>query len=138
MSEFERRIKEFWARITAGVSGSAKTAGRKRDESTANLRREATARAQQAAAKARDLRDTDTAKKAASALHDLREGEAGKKAEAAINDLRGTQTAKKAEAALSDLRQRESVKKAEESARKVLHDLFSGGSDSADGSTPAS
>ncbi len=39
-------------------------------------------RAQQAAAKARDLRDTDTAKKAASALHDLREGEAAKKAEA--------------------------------------------------------
>jgi membrane protein involved in colicin uptake len=116
MSEFERRIKELWARLTAGLSSSAKTAGRKRDESSANLRREATARAQQAAAKARDLRDSETAKKAASALHDLRSSETGKKAEAAI----------------ADLRQREPVKKAEESARKVLHDLFSGGSDSTD------
>ena len=138
MSEFERRIKELWSRITGGLSSSAKTAGRKRDESSANLRREAAARAQQAAAKARDLRDSETAKKAASALHDLREGEAGKKAEAAINDLRSSDTAKKAEAAIADLRQRESVKKAEEGARKVLHDLFSGGSDSTDKSTPAS
>jgi hypothetical protein len=102
MSEFERRIKELWSRITAGLSSSAKTAGRKRDESTANLRRGATARAQQAAAKARDLRDTETAKKATSALHDLREGEAAKKAEAAIHDLRGTETAKKAESAIAE------------------------------------
>jgi hypothetical protein len=138
MSEFERRIKELWARLTAGLSSSAKTAGRKRGESTANLRREAAARAQQAAAKARDLRDSETAKKAASALQDLREGEAAKKAEAAINDLRSSETGKKAEAAIADLRQREPVKKAEESARKVLHDLFSGGSDSTGDSTPAS
>jgi hypothetical protein len=132
MTEFERWIKELWARITAGLSSSAKSAGRKGDESTANLRREATARAQQATAKARDLRDSETAKKATSALHDLREGEAAKKAEAAINDLRGTEAGKKAESAIADLRQREPVKKAEESARKVLHDLFSGGSDSTD------
>jgi len=137
MSEFERWIKDLWARITAGVSSSAKNAGRKGDESTANLRREATARAQQAAAKARDLRDSETAKKAASALHDLREGETAKKAEAAINDLRSSDAAKKAENAIADLRQREPVKKAEESARKVMHDLFSGGSKSGDG-TPAS
>jgi membrane protein involved in colicin uptake len=133
MSEFERRIKELWARLTAGLSSSAKTAGRKRGESTANLRREAAA-----AAKARDLRDSETAKKAASALQDLREGEAAKKAEAAINDLRSSETGKKAEAAIADLRQREPVKKAEESARKVLHDLFSGGSDSPSDGTPAS
>jgi membrane protein involved in colicin uptake len=134
MSEFERRIKELWARLTAGLSSSAKTAGRKRDESAGNLRREASARAQQAAAKARDLRDSETAKKAASALHDLREGEAAKKAEAAINDLRSSETGKKAEAAIADLRQREPVKKAEESARKVLHDLFAGdGSSSGSG-----
>src|SRR5580693_161603 len=120
MSEFERRIRDFWTRITAGLSGSAKTAGRKRSESAAQLRKEAAARAQQAAAKVSDLRDTDAAKKAASALHDLREGEAAKKAEAAINDLR----------------QREPVKKAEESARKVMHDLFSGGDKS--GSTSGS
>ena len=94
------------------------------------------ARAQQAAAKVGDLRDTDAAKKAASALHDLREGEAAKKAEAAINDLRASDAGKKAESAIADLRQRESVKKAEEGARKVLHDLFSGGDKS--GSTPAS
>ena len=130
MSEFERRIKDLWTRITAGLSGSAKNAGRKRSESTAQLRKEAAARAQQAAAKARDLRDTDAAKKAASALHDLRDGEAAKKAEAAINDLRASDTGKKAEAAIADLRQRESVKKAEEGARKVLNDLFSGGSSS--------
>ena len=39
-----------------------------------------------------------------------------------------TDAAKKAESALADLRQREPVKKAEESARKVMHDLFSNGS----------
>jgi membrane protein involved in colicin uptake len=140
MSEFERRIRDLWTRITAGLSGSAKSAGRKRSESTAQLRKEAAARAQQAAAKARDLRDTDAAKKAASALHDLREGEAAKKAGAAINDLRASDAGKKAENAIADLRQREPVKKAEESARKVMHDLFSGGSGSGDktGSTPAS
>src|ERR1700722_1696381 len=137
MSEFERRIRDLWTRITAGLSGSAKTAGRKRSESTAQFRKEAAAPAQQAAAKVGDLRDTDTAKKAASALHDLREGEAAKKAEAAINDLRSTDAAKKAESAIADLRQREPVKKAEEGARKVMHDLFSGGSGSsgASGST---
>src|SRR5580693_7241253 len=102
MSEFERRIRDFWTRITAGLSGSAKTAGRKRSESAAQLRKEAAARAQQAAAKVSDLRDTDAAKKSASA----------------------------------DLRQREPVKKAEESARKVMHDLFSGGDKS--GSTSGS
>ena len=140
MSEFERRIKDLWTRITAGLSGSAKNAGRKRSESTAQFRKEAAARAQQAAAKVGDLRDTDTAKKAASALHDLREGEAAKKAEAAINDLRASDAGKKAESAIADLRQRDSVKKAEEGARKVMHDLFSGGSGSGDktGSTPAS
>jgi hypothetical protein len=140
MSEFERRVRDFWTRITAGLSGSVKNAGRKRSESTAQLRKEAAARAQQAAAKVSDLRDTDAAKKAASALHDLREGEAAKKAGAAINDLRASDAGKKAESAIADLRQRESVKKAEESARKVMHDLFSGGSGSGDktGSTPAS
>jgi hypothetical protein len=140
MNEFERRIRDLWTRITAKLSSSAKDAGRKRSEGAATLRREATAGAQRAAAKARDLRDTEAAKKAASALHDLREHEAAKKAEAAFSDLRGTETAKKAESALADLRQRDSVKKAEEGARKVLHDLFSGGASSSDssGSTPAS
>jgi membrane protein involved in colicin uptake len=137
MNEFERRIRELWTRITAGLSGSARSADRKRSEGAAHLRKEAAARAQQAAAKARDLRDTDAAKKAASALHDLREHEAAKKAEAAFNDLRASETAKKAESALADLRQRESVKKAEEGARKAMHDLFSGTGSKGSGSSSA-
>src|ERR1700722_20231857 len=119
MSEFERRIRDLWTRITAGLSGSAKTAGRKRSESAAQLRKEAAARAQQAAAK----------------VSDLREGDAAKKAEAAINDLRASDAGKKAESAIADLRQRDSVKKAEDSARKVMHDLFSGGDKSGSASS---
>ena len=60
---------------------------------------------------------------------------AGKKAEAAFNDLRASDAGKKAESAIADLRQRESVKKAEESARKVMHDLFSGGDKSGSASS---
>ena len=114
MNDFEQKIRQlistFRTRLSQTWSNSAKATGQKRSESAAALRREAAVRAQQAAAKARDLRDTD----------------AGKKAAAKISDLRDTDTAKKAEAKLSDLRQREPVKKAEESARKALHDLFSG------------
>jgi hypothetical protein len=127
MNEFERKIRQFITRLSQWWGDSAGATRRRRIEGTATLRQEATARAQQAAAKARDLRDTDAAKKAASALHDLREHETTKKAEAKLNDLRGTETAKKAENAIADLRQREPVKKAEEGARKVLNDLFSGG-----------
>ena len=127
MNEFERRIRQLITRLSQWWGDSAGATRRRRIEGTATLRQEATARAQQAAAKARDLRDTDAAKKAASALHDLREHETTKKAEAKLNDLRGTETAKKAENAIADLRQREPVKKAEEGARKVLNDLFSGG-----------
>ena len=127
MNEFERRIRKLITRLSQWLGDSAGATRKRCIEGTAALRQEATARAQQAAAKARDLRDTDAAKKAASALHDLREHETTKKAEAKLNDLRGTETAKKAENAIADLRQREPVKKAEESARKVLNDLFSGG-----------
>ena len=116
MSEFERRVRQlmspFSARLSQWWGGSAKPTGRKRIEG--------------AAAKARDLRDTDAARKAAAKISDLRETDTGKKAEAKIADLRDTDAAKKAEAKLADLRQREPVKKAEESARKALHDLFSG------------
>jgi hypothetical protein len=117
MNELERKTRQLISTLTTRLSqwwgNSAKPTGRKRIES--------------AAARARDLRDTETAKKAASALHDLREHETTKKAGAKLNDLRGSDTAKKAEAKLNDLRQREPVKKAEENARKVMHDLFSGG-----------
>jgi len=118
MNEFERKIRQLITRLTQWWGDSAGATRRRRIEGTAALRQEATARAQQAAAKARDLRDTDAAKKAAAKLSDLRDSETAKKAEAKLNDLRGTET---------DLRQREPVKKAEEGARKVLNDLFSGG-----------
>ena len=115
MNQFERKIRQLLSGLSTHLSqwrsNSAKTTGRKQIGSAATLRREAAARAQQAAAKISDLRDTD----------------AGKKAEAKIADLRATDTGKKAESAIADLRQREPVKKAEESARKALHDLFSSG-----------
>jgi hypothetical protein len=116
------RRKGLFARLAQWWNSSARTAR------TEDLRREATARAQQAASRARDFRDSERGQRAASKLSDLRSSETAKKAEAAINDLRASEAAKKAESALADLRQREPVKKAEESARKVMQDLFSGGS----------
>jgi hypothetical protein len=116
------RIKELVGRLTQWWNSSA------RADRTADLRREATARAQKAASRARDFRDSERGQRAASKLNDLRTSETAKKAEAALSDLRASDAAKKAESALSDLRQREPVKKAEESARKVMQDLFSGGS----------
>jgi Spy/CpxP family protein refolding chaperone len=112
MNAFDRKFRQFIDRLTHWWSNSGKPAGQKGIEG--------------AAAKARDLRETETAKKAAAKLSDLRETDTAKKAEAKLSDLRGTDTAKKAEAKLADLRQREPVKKAEETARKALHDLFSG------------
>ena len=82
MNEFERRIRKLITRLSQWLGDSAGATRKRRIEGTAALRQEAAARAQQAAAKARDLRDTDAAKKAASALHDLREHETTKKAEA--------------------------------------------------------
>jgi hypothetical protein len=67
------------------------------------------------------------AQKAASRMQDFRDSERGQRAATKLSDLRTSDAAKKAEGALSDLRQREPVKKAEESARKVMHDLFTGG-----------
>jgi hypothetical protein len=116
------RRKGLLARLTEWWNSSARTA------KTADLRREATARAQKAASRARDFRESERGQRAASKLNDLRTSETAKKAEAAFNDLRASEAAKKAESALSDLRQREPVKKAEESARKVMQDLFSSGS----------
>jgi hypothetical protein len=121
------RIKELAARLSQWWGSSAKTTRQQRADRTARLRSEATARAQRAASRVQDFRDSERGQRAASKLNDLRGSEPAKRAEAAFNDLRASDAAKKAESALTDLRQREPVKKAEESARKVMHDLFSGG-----------
>ena len=128
MSDFESRIKGLAARLSQWWSSSARAARQRRTDGTAGLRREATARAQQAASRVQDFRASDRGQRAAGKLNDLRTSEPAKRAEAAFNDLRASDVGKKAESALADLRQREPVKKAEESARKALHDLFSGGS----------
>lgn len=124
MSEFQRRFRELTTRLSQWWGTSAKSA---RGQRAADLRKEATARAQKAASRVQDFRQSERGQRAAGKLNDLRASEPAKKAEAAFNDLRASETAKKAESALADLRQREPVKKAEESARKALHDLFSGG-----------
>ena len=117
------RMKDLAARLSQWWNSSRQ----QRTDRTAGLRREATARAQRAASKVQDFRDSDRGQRAASKLSDLRTSEPAKRAEAAFNDLRTSDAGKKAESALADLRQRESVKKAEESARKVMHDIFTGG-----------
>ncbi|MGH3212915.1 MAG: hypothetical protein ACRDNO_34655 [Trebonia sp.] len=117
MSRIESRIKQFTARLSQWWNSRS-----------GGLKQSATDGAQRAASRARDFRESERGQRAASKLSDLRTSEPAKKAEAAFNDLRGTDAAKKAENAISDLRQREPLKKAEESARKVMHDLFSSGS----------
>jgi hypothetical protein len=112
------RIKDLAARLSQWWNSNAKSG---------NLRREATARAQKAAGRVQDFRESERGQRAASKLSDLRSSEPAKRAGAAFNDLRTSDAGKKAEGALTDLRQRESVKKAEDSARKAMHDIFSGG-----------
>ena len=127
MSRIEDRIKELTTRLSQWLNTDKKTARQQRTERVARLRGEATDRAHRAATRVQEFRDSERGQRAAGKLSDLRASDAAKKAEAAFNDLRASDAGKKAESALSDLRQRESVKKAEEGARKVLHDLFSGG-----------
>jgi hypothetical protein len=112
------RIKDLAARLSQWWNSNAKSG---------NLRREATARAQKAASRVQDFRESERGQRAATKLSDLRSSEPAKRAGAAFNDLRASEAGKKAESALTDLRQRDSVKKAEESARKVMHDIFNGG-----------
>jgi membrane protein involved in colicin uptake len=128
MNEIERRLKELAARLSQWWSASAQGASKRGADGSAGLRREAKARAQQAASRVQDFRASEQGQRAASKLGDLRESETAKRAEARLADLRASDAGKKAESALTDLRQREPVKKAEESARKVMNDLFSGGS----------
>lgn len=136
MSRIEERIKEFTERVSHWLNTDKKTARQQRSERVAKLRTEASARAQRAATRVQDFRDSERGQRAATKLNDLRASDTAKRAEAAFHDLRESGAGKKAEHALTDLRQREPVKKAEEGARKVLHDLFSGGPDgSSDSST---
>jgi hypothetical protein len=130
MNEFERRLRELTDRLTHWWGSGSKNARQRRADRSADLRREASARAQQAASKMQDFRQSERGQKAESTLRDLRTSETAKRAEAKIRDLRASETGQKAENALSDLRQREPVKKAEENARKVMNDLFSGRSGS--------
>ena len=116
MSDIERRLREFAARLSEWWNSSAKAASRRRADGTAGMRRGAAEHVHRAASRVQDFRESDRGQRAASKL----------------SDLRASETAKKAETALADLRQREPVKKAEESARKVMNDLFSGNSGSSD------
>jgi hypothetical protein len=127
MSTIDSRIKEWAARLSHWLNTDKKTARDQRAERVAKLRGEATVRAQRAASRVQDFRESERGQRAAGKLSDLRSSDTAKRAEAALHDLRASDTGQKAEHALSDLRQRESVKKAEEGARKVMHDLFSGG-----------
>jgi hypothetical protein len=127
MSDTQSGLRGLFARLTAWWNSSAKNARQRGTDGADGFKREATARAQQAADKLQDFRASDAGQKAAGKLNDLRGSETAKRAEAALKDLRTSDAGQKATSALSDLRQREPVKKAEESARKVMHDLFSGG-----------
>ena len=129
MSDIERRLRGFAARLTAWWNSSARSARRRGAGGTADMRRGAAEHVHRAASRMQDFRQSERGQRAAGKLSDLRASEAAKKAEAALHDLRASEAAKKAESALADLRQREPVKKAESSARKVMHDLFSNGSD---------
>jgi hypothetical protein len=137
MSDIERRFRDFAARLTGWWNSSAKSA-RRGAGGTAGARRGAAEHVHRAASRMQDFRQSERGQRAAGKLSDLRASEAAKKAEAALHDLRASDAGKKAESALTDLRQREPVKKAEESARKAMHDLFTGNSGSSDTtSTPS-
>jgi hypothetical protein len=127
MSQIESRIKEWTTRLSQWLNTDKRTAREQRADRVAKLRSEATARAQRAASRMQDFRESERGQRAAGKLNDIRSSDTAKRAEAALHDLRASDAGQKAEHALSDLRQRESVKKAEEGARKVMHDLFSGG-----------
>lgn len=128
MSRMEDRIKEFATRLSHWLNTDKKTAREQRAERMSRLRGEASTRAQRAASRVQEFRASERGQRAAGKLNDLRTSDAAKRAESALHDLRASEAGQKAEHALADLRQREPVKKAEESARKVMHDLFSGGS----------
>jgi hypothetical protein len=133
MSETNSGLRGLFARFSAWWNSGAKTARVRGAEGADGFKREASARAQQAADKLQDFRASERGQRAAGKLNDLRASEPAKRAGAAFSDLRASDAGQKATSALSDLRQREPVKKAEEGARKVMHDLFSGSSSNGTG-----
>jgi len=109
MSEIERQVRGWWARLMAWLRGAQHG--------------EAAQRAKTAFG---DMRTSDTGRKAESALRDLRGSDAARKAEAALRDLREGEAGRKAKEAFRDLRDSEAVGKARDAARDVLRDLREG------------
>jgi hypothetical protein len=130
MNESESRFRRLLNQLTAWWANTGRYSLSRRPGTTEDLRRGATARAQQARAALHDLRDSETGKRAVSALHDLRDTEAAKRAASRISDLRTSEAGKRAASALQDFREREPVRKAEENARRRLQDLRHGASKS--------
>jgi hypothetical protein len=126
MNEYKSRFRRLLDQLTTWWTNTGKNSLPRRPQGTEGLRREATARAQQARTALNDLRSSEAGRKAADTLHDLRDSETGKRAANAISDLRTSEAGKRAAGALQDFRERESVRKAEESARRALQDLRHG------------
>jgi len=81
MSDTQSGLRGLFARLTAWWNSSAKTARQRGTDGADGFKREATARAQQAADKLQGFRASDAGQKATSALSDLRQREPVKKAE---------------------------------------------------------
>src|SRR6266704_2868942 len=94
MSEIERQVRGFWARLLAWLRGPRGA--------------EATRRAKSALD---DVRTSQAARRAEAALRDLKDGDAGRKAKAAFQDLRDSEAVGKAKeatrGALHDLRDKD-------------------------------
>ncbi len=84
MSEIERQVRGWWARLLAWLRGAqggdAARKGRKAKEAIKDLRdSEAVGKARDAAKDVlRDLREGDTGRKAKEAIKDLRDGASGR------------------------------------------------------------
>ena len=102
MSQFDSRIKEWAARLSQWLNTDKKTAREQRADRVAKLRTEATARAQRAASRMQDFRESERGQRAATKLSDIRSSDTAKRAEAALHDLRASDAGQKAEHALSD------------------------------------
>jgi len=126
MNESESRFRRLLNQLTAWWANTGRYSLSRRPGTTEDLRRGATARAQQARTALNDLRHGETGRKAVGALHDLRATEAAKRAASKISDLRTSEAGKRAASALQDFREREPVRKAEENARRRLQDLRHG------------
>lgn len=86
MSEMERQVRGFWARVMEWLRGPRGTAAAQRARNALD-----------------DVRTSDVGRKAESALKDLRDGDAGRKAKEAIRDLKDSDTVGKARDAAKDV-----------------------------------